>query len=168
MFAQRWTFLEPIQTSWMNAGDLQALLNSATFVHPVRVDEDKVEPLYVEFGVDTGEGEHVLLQERDATLVEACRGFNPLTSCSKNARVKSLVDRIGANCRWQAGTYDVSLRVLYDASGEFVRRFEFELSDAEEIRARKNAEGIMTCRLPGTLPGSRSVIQPVSVAVKAV
>ena len=152
----------------MNAGALQALLNSATYVHPIRIEEDKAEPLYVEFGIDEDEGERELLIERNETLAAVCQGVRSIDELIADPRVKSLVDRIGASCRWQAGAYDIELRVLYDAKGECVRRFKFELSDTEEALLRRNAAGIVSCGLPEMLSGNRPAIRPVSVTVEAV
>ena len=158
VFSHGWTFLKPIHANWMSAGFQQAILSSATYVHPIKIEKDKLEPLYVEFGTDPDEKWVSLMRRRDEVMkeVNADDVFND--GLLGNESVSAIVQEISDVCFWAEGRYEIELRILYDAKGEKVQRFTFDLGKAEAEVLRQNALGIVThC----------ATIQPVLIPVEA-
>lgn len=149
----------------MNAGTQQAVLNTATYVHPIKIEEGKAEPLNIEFSIDTDPKFEDLLRERDELLSLLCQNESTVEAILSNPSMQSLIERIRDACLWRAGEYSVELKVVYDAAGVCSKRFRFSLSESDASKLADNALWIATWRIPPEISGSRFPIQPIRISV---
>ena len=154
---RKWTFLKPINVSWVNAGFQRAQLNGATYVHPLRLEKDSLEPLFVEFGTDLNVADDPLILERDSTLsqiAEDLKGDNiSFDNLTTRKVITVLADRFSERLYWQGGLYKLTLTIDYDVDGSISKVFHFKLSEKDIRNLKANAMPIVFCTAPFAIDG---------------
>lgn len=154
---RRWTFLKPINVSWVNAGFQKAQLNGATYVHPIRLTKDSVEPLFVEFGTDLNTSEDALILERDNVLAQLANELGndaiSLDDLKSKAAIAKLSDRFSEQLYWQEGSYELDLAIDFDANKSVSKAFYFELNKKDIIRLKENTVPIIFYAAPFAIAG---------------
>lgn len=159
---RRWTFLKPINVNWVNAGFQKAQLNGATFVHPLRLAKDSLEPLFVEFGTDLEAADDVLIQDRNKALAQIADRLKGETMSFDDPKSKEtitrLANRFSDRLYWEVGLYELTLTIDYDASKSISAVFHFELNEKDIQRLRANALPIVFYTAPFPITNAENLV----------
>lgn len=154
---RKWTFLKPINVSWVNAGFQKAQFNGATYVHPLRLEKDSLEPLYVEFGTDLNMADDPLILERNSALLQIADdlkgdsiSFDDLTT---RQVITVLADRFSERLFWQEGLYKLALTIDYDVGRSTSTVFHFKLDKKDIQNLKANTMPIVFYTAPFAIEG---------------
>jgi len=167
-YEAKWIQLKPIFANWMFAGPQQASISSATLVHPIKVDEGKLEPLNVEFEAHGGKGRQHLLETLVMTIDCACKEQRSVEEVLSEQSVSAAIDELGKECLWQEGEYVAEISVKYDAKGLLTQRYRFRIDAAQAIVLRDNARVMAGLVVPADIPGMRRQLQPLCLDVEPI
>lgn len=168
LYEAKWIQLKPIFANWMFAGPQQASISSATLVHPIKVDEGKLEPLNVEFEACGGEDHHHRLEMLATTIGHACKEWRNLEDVLSEQAVSTAIDELGKDCLWQEGEYVAEISIKYDANGLLTQRYRFSISEPQAEVLRDNAHVMAGLLVPSDIPGMRRQLQPLCLDVEPV
>lgn len=153
----RWSWLQPLWSSWASGNGLLAVLNSTTAAKPVRLQAETLEPLLVNF---ENEDQQTLNNYRvEQQTFDGMLGSRPSTLQQEDYFIASVKESAGCldTCKsaqkgffWLNGDYVLTLNVKYDAHKERTQSFSFAVSAEEESRLKGNLEHIVfqnTCPL---------------------
>ena len=133
---RKWTMFKPITVDWAAAGNQWIRINKAIYVHPLRLNQDSLEPLFLEFGTDVDLTKDKAVAYRKeylsrigSTIKKAPVSLDELKK--NNDFVKGFQQTrkyFSERMCWREGSYQLKLRLHYDVDGIFTKTFRFELN----------------------------------------
>ena len=167
-YEAKWNQLKPIYANWMFAGPQQASISSATLVHPIKVDEGKLEPLNVEFEACGGADHRHRMEMLLMTIGQTCEERYSLEDVLSGQAVSTAIDEFGKGCIWQEGEYVAEICIKYDAKGLLIQRYRFGIDETQAGVLRDNARVMAGLAVPADIPGVRGQLRLLCLDVEPV
>lgn len=143
---RKWTMFKPITVDWAAVGNQWIQMNKATYVHPLRLGKDSLEPLFLEFGtdVDLATDKAVAYRREYLRRVAPKVTMNPmpLEELKKNKDFNEGFQQaqryFSERMCWREGSYLLELRLHYDAGKTFTKTFRFDLQERDIQLLKQN------------------------------